>query len=249
MRALVVVAIVAGASAAHAEDAADLFEQGRKQKDAGDLVAACKSFEQSYALERAAGTALNVGECEENAGNWEYALELYEGAAKVFESEGQAVRAEFARKRAAKLRAAHAAKPTDEPAAPANTPKAKTWLLGVGIGATTISVLGVIGIVYSYSQINELESADLSGEYIGQPTVTEEDCGKVQFSSSELDAKFDDACAADQRLRWLIPTTFAAGVVGVTAIAYYLWTRPKQRSSSMAIMPTGSGGVVAAFEW
>lgn len=251
MRALVVAVIVSGAGTAHADEASDLFERGRTQKEAGDLAAACKSFEKSYELERAAGTALNLAECEERAGNWEYALELYEGAALVFAQSDRAESAVFARKRAAKLREAHAPKPLETPDEPkrVSTAKPKTWVLGVGIGATAVSVLGVIGVVYSYSEINAFERSDLSGEFIGQPTVTEKDCGKVQFMSAETNDKFAAACSADQRLQWLIPTTFVSGVVGVTAIAYYLWTRPKKKATSMAVIPTASGGVVATFEW
>jgi tetratricopeptide (TPR) repeat protein len=244
-----VAVLMAGADAsADNSEAARLFDEGRTLKETGDTDGACKNFARSYELERAAGTALNLAECEERAGNWEYALELYDGAAKVFEQSDRAESAKFARERADKLRAAHA--PKAEPAQPKQEqPSSKRWILGLGLGATAISAVGIVGMVISYNTMAEFQDTDVNGTW-SDPTkqiVTEDDCGKGEFSDASTQSKFVASCAARDRLAWMTPVTFVSGVVGVTAIAYYLWTRPKQRSS-VAIMPTGSG-MAAAFEW
>src|SRR5690349_15349424 len=219
-KALVVVVFIAGATTAHADEAADWFERGRVQKEQGDLVGACESFEKSYALEQAPGTALNVADCEERAGNWQYALELYEGAATVFERSESDTRARYARKRAEQLRAAHAPKPTSTPAAPQMEPEARdrTWLY-IGLGATTLSVLGIAGVVYSYHQMAEFQDAQITGEVIwddpnnSQYQVTQDDCGHVRFAEPSLNEKFSDACAAKTRAKWLFPATLGTGII------------------------------------
>ncbi len=45
-----------------------LFRQGRDAVNAGDLPTACEKFAQSYRLDPAAGTLLNLGDCEERRG-------------------------------------------------------------------------------------------------------------------------------------------------------------------------------------
>jgi tetratricopeptide (TPR) repeat protein len=249
--AFVAACIVAAAQPAWADsEASELFEQGRVLKDQGDLVAACKLFEQSYDLERAAGTALNLADCEESAGNWEHALELYDDAAKVFEENGRAESARFARERAEKLRAARAPKPTPVPAAPRNEPQASNLALGIGIGGLTVSALGVVGWILAKRDIDAFTSTEVSGTGTFPPVtnVTNDDCGEVTFLDPQVQRKFETACDAADRQAWLHPVTLVSGTVGVVAIVYYLWTKPK-RSKSIAVTPTASGGMVATFEW
>ncbi len=243
--------IVTGAQPAWADsEASQLFEQGRVQKEQGDLVAACKLFAESYDLERAAGTALNLAECEEAAGNWEHALELYEAAAKVFEQNGRAESARFARERAEKLRVARAPKPVEAPAAPPPEAKSNRLALGIGIGGVTVSAIGVVGWILAQREIDVFTSSEVTGTTLPPTTtnVTHEDCGDVLFLNSELQQKFENACDARDRQAWLGPVVLISGSVGIVAIAYYLWTKPK-RSKSIAITPTASGGVMATFEW
>src|SRR5262249_14339056 len=64
-------ALCALARPAFADDKADAdaaFREGRKALTAGNLAVACPLFEKSLLLDRAAGTALNLGDCEERAG-------------------------------------------------------------------------------------------------------------------------------------------------------------------------------------
>ena len=59
-----------------------LFREGRAAVDAGDLPKACSKFEQSYRLDPAPGTLLNLGDCEERRGRlataWERFNRMYD---------------------------------------------------------------------------------------------------------------------------------------------------------------------------
>jgi len=56
------------------------FEDGRDAATRGDYQLACNLFRQSYALDPAAGTLINLGDCEEHLGHPEAALAYYERA-------------------------------------------------------------------------------------------------------------------------------------------------------------------------
>lgn len=79
LRALAVaLAIGAAATGAHAETRADaLFQEGRKAMKASDWSGALESLSQSYKLEPAPGTLLNVAECETHLGQLVEALEHF----------------------------------------------------------------------------------------------------------------------------------------------------------------------------
>jgi hypothetical protein len=101
-----VVAMTASASEARADDAAAaqaLFDQGKKAMAAHDFAAACTEFEDSFRLDPAMGTLLNLADCKERIGKlasaWSLFLEL---AAKAREA-GQPDRARIGRQRAAAL--------------------------------------------------------------------------------------------------------------------------------------------------
>jgi hypothetical protein len=68
---LLVLALTPLAARADSADpaAADaLFREGRRAADAGNYAVACPKFEESYRLDPAPGTLLNLGDCEENRG-------------------------------------------------------------------------------------------------------------------------------------------------------------------------------------
>ncbi len=77
----------------------ELFEQGRTLAAEGKYVEACAKFDESYKLERAPGTALNYGDCQQNLGNLRRAWQLYDAAAKDFTRDKDG-RAPYARSRA-----------------------------------------------------------------------------------------------------------------------------------------------------
>lgn len=78
---LVVSTVLSWGMAAHAEGtaaAADtLFDRGRDALAKGDLDTACASFRASDQLEAAAGTRLNLGDCEERRGKVASAWEAF----------------------------------------------------------------------------------------------------------------------------------------------------------------------------
>jgi tetratricopeptide (TPR) repeat protein len=62
------------------ERSAALFYEGRSLLNKGRFAEACEKFQASLALKRAAGTLLNVANCQQAAGDWVAALESVEGA-------------------------------------------------------------------------------------------------------------------------------------------------------------------------
>lgn len=89
-------------SRAHADvrdaAAADaLFREGRKQMVAHNYVAACAKFQESYRLDPAAGTLLNLGDCEEKSGHLAVAWTFFREAERGL---GRDDRATIAKQRA-----------------------------------------------------------------------------------------------------------------------------------------------------
>jgi hypothetical protein len=95
-RAVIVLAVVAAAPAAHAEDrkdaAAALFAKARALVEAGDHAAACPMFEVSLELEPALGTELNLAQCWAEIGRLVDALALYEVLIEKTDEDGQEAR-------------------------------------------------------------------------------------------------------------------------------------------------------------
>ena len=98
-----VVAAVTFAASAHAETpaekAAKLFEQGRDLVAHNDYKRAFEVFTQSYELDRAVGTELNLADCLEHLDQPAKAIDLYRDAAKQLDAIGKAPQAKFARDR------------------------------------------------------------------------------------------------------------------------------------------------------
>lgn len=86
-RALLTVLLVVAPTFAHAEGvdpvtAEALFRAGRVAAEAGNYAVACPKFEESYRLDPALGTLLNLADCEENRGElaraWHHFRQLRE---------------------------------------------------------------------------------------------------------------------------------------------------------------------------
>ena len=104
----VIAAIVLHAARASAQPApdpkaAELFERGRDQLKRGETEAACGSFAESFAIEQADGTELNLADCQERLGHLADAWRLFEQTATLSAGKGNTVRADAARSRAAAL--------------------------------------------------------------------------------------------------------------------------------------------------
>ncbi len=80
-------ALVALASTARADGAGDaerLFREGVRLRDGGDFASACPKFADSFALDPAPGTLVNLGDCEVRIGKLIAAIEHYKLAIAGF---------------------------------------------------------------------------------------------------------------------------------------------------------------------
>jgi tetratricopeptide (TPR) repeat protein len=84
--------------AAEVTEASAMFQRGRDLAKAGRYAEACPLFDRSYALEPALGTALNLADCLERAGELRRAWQLFDRVAR--ESPSAQSRAKLARDRA-----------------------------------------------------------------------------------------------------------------------------------------------------
>ncbi|MFO0739309.1 MAG: hypothetical protein U0270_25660 [Labilithrix sp.] len=74
-------ALVSSVARADGPTADDLFREGRRLMEAGSLEQACVKFTESQRLDPAAGTLLNLAECEEKRGRLATAAATYKEAA------------------------------------------------------------------------------------------------------------------------------------------------------------------------
>lgn len=68
------------AQAAPSSDADRKFEEGRTAATSGEYGRACALFRESYEIDPATGTLMNIADCEEHLGNTAEALEIFERA-------------------------------------------------------------------------------------------------------------------------------------------------------------------------
>ena len=94
VRALVIVVALTATAGAQS---AKLFEEGRALAKDGKWSEACDKFAQSLELERAPGTLLNYGDCQEHLGHVALAWRLFDEAAQA---DTNVERSKFARQRA-----------------------------------------------------------------------------------------------------------------------------------------------------
>lgn len=100
---LVLSALLLGAPAQARSRAETLFDAGRTLMAAGRYAEACTRFAESQQLEPAAGTLLNLADCQEHLDLPADALKSFEQAAKLAAAGHQDKREAVARARAAKL--------------------------------------------------------------------------------------------------------------------------------------------------
>ncbi len=114
-----------------------LFREGRKLMTAGKLDDACNRFDESYRLDPAPGTLLNVAECARRRGKTATAWGQFLEAARVFRRRNEERRAQFADQEAKKLEPllAHLVVRADEP--PADLVVARD---GAEIGSTSLGL-------------------------------------------------------------------------------------------------------------
>jgi hypothetical protein len=100
-RLALVVVLVTGV--ARADDADQLFRDGRAHLRAGHIAEACTSFQKSFELEPAYGTLLNLGDCSEKLGRTASAWRAFKRAAELGSAEERPDRIELPRARALAL--------------------------------------------------------------------------------------------------------------------------------------------------
>jgi hypothetical protein len=88
-------------AAADESEADRLFRQGRAAADRGDYAVACDKFRASQELDPAAGTLLNLADCEQHRGRLATALRLFHDALQKLPARDD--RARIARERASAL--------------------------------------------------------------------------------------------------------------------------------------------------
>lgn len=96
-------AIVPAAHAQEKSKATQLFEEGRKLMRSESYAAACPIFEDSFTLDPAVGTALNLAHCYEKLGRLATSYQWHEKAATLAAANKQEARANFAREQMARL--------------------------------------------------------------------------------------------------------------------------------------------------
>jgi hypothetical protein len=214
--------------------ATQLFEQGRQRKDAGDVIGACESFEASYKLDPAPGTALNVGACAERAREWYRAWELYDTAATIFMRQSDN-RARFARARADAVLEAHRDEVEAGPPKIGDTPvfveRQQDWRRGlkVVVGASLgLSAIGGLFWLHADQQISAYRDGT-AFSIAGQPLAAPANCGTPAIATNPADRnRFDEACAAHDRKAVIVPLTVVTAVIGVGALIAVLSTKPER---------------------
>ena len=99
----VVLVVLSCAAIVHAQPnprAAELFEQGRDLARQGQYAAACQRFAESFALDHAPGTQLNLADCHEHQGHLAIAWHFYDAAATEFKRLDDVKREAYAREHA-----------------------------------------------------------------------------------------------------------------------------------------------------
>ena len=107
----------------------------------------------------------------------------------------------------------------------------------VGLGGAGV---GAIFLGYSYFKIRDYDSATVApgtqwdpknGDPRGTGSVGDGDCGEGNFvggNASSVQGKFDAACSAKSRMKWLVPVTAGLAVIGAGALIYVLVSKDEE---------------------
>lgn len=221
--ALLLTAAPAAAGAGDAASAATLFRDGREAAKRGDYTTACAKLEESYRLDAAVGTLLNVADCEEHLGKIASAWQRYQQAVEQLPPSDR--RGTIAKQRAQKLekRLPHLTV-TLEKTAPAGT-KVRRGEVELGAGSLG-TALPVDPGTYKVT-VTAPEREDRSFEI----TVREQDAGQIEVSPGKAlpksEARPTTGPSASPTTGGMSPlrvTGLAMGGVGVAGLAVGLAT-------------------------
>jgi hypothetical protein len=144
--------------------------------------------------------------------------------------------------------------------------KSKTmWKVAAAVGLGGAAITGAVWGYSYFGPIRTYETASL-GEFVGPKeadgTVGANQCGG-DFVNDGDQKKFDDACAAYSRTKWLAPVTIGLAAVGVGALIYVMVsgddeerpaavtgrrTKKRQFAVTPVVSPDG-GGASVRFDW
>jgi hypothetical protein len=144
--------------------------------------------------------------------------------------------------------------------------KSKTmWKVAAAVGIGGAAITGAVWGYSYFGPIRSYEGASL-GMFDGTPaadgTVGSAQCGKGTFSGTDQD-KFEDACAAYSRTKWLAPVTIGLAAVGFGALVYVMVSKDDEerpaavtgrraKKRQFAVTPVVSpdgGGASVRFDW
>jgi tetratricopeptide (TPR) repeat protein len=243
--------------------ATKLFDEARALLAQGKIAEACPVFEQSYALEPAPGTGLNVADCAERAGDVARARKLYEDAARAFDKAGKTNRANFARNRLANL---DKAKPPEPPpkapepveqgrvvarelkretegtvSAPENDHRVSKRVAIVG-GALTLVSTGIV--LYAGHTAREYQSGTGAVNAEGRP-LGSRDCADQTPIAGNIEG-FQSACNWRFASFFAFPTLVLAGTTTVVTLIYIAATPKRPAGSGLAVRPVMAPGTLGA---
>jgi tetratricopeptide (TPR) repeat protein len=251
---VVVCLLAAHARAGGKREAAKLFEEGRELVAQARFAEACERFAQSNELERAAGTELNLGDCEEHLGHLAEAWRWFDDAATLWEQDdGEEKRATYARNRAdtvkqrlAETKTARVDAPADTvpaaPPAPAPASHRDGWRVAFW-GAAVVAVAGVGVYVYGKNEVDDArDQLCHGGAYASKP--------ECQFPVTLTQVKVDELNAQGDRGRELaIAGSVAAGLAGAFAAVSLYEGYLKRVTVAPIVAPGGGGGASLGFTW
>lgn len=220
--ALLLTAAPAGAGTGDAASAATLFREGREAAKRGDYATACAKLEESYRLDAAVGTLLNVADCEEHLGKIASAWQRYQQATEQLPPSDR--RGTIAKQRAQKLeKLLPHLTVTLEKTAPAGT-KVRRGEVELGAGSLG-TALPVDPGTY---KVTVTAPGREDGRF--EITVREQDAGQIEVSPGKVlpksEARSAEAPALPARggMSPLRVTGLVVGGVGVAGLAAGLAT-------------------------
>jgi len=220
--------------------AAELFERGRLDVvQRADYATACALFEQSYGLDMAPGTALNIGDCNEHLGRLADALRWYEEAEHLFAAAQESDRETIAHGRADAVRARMA---TPAPAASGRT----AWRATFWISAATTLAGGAVWL-YGYNQMNDATDKLCAG---GAYTTINASCPVPAMPLTKDQVSALNLQGNRGRTDTIIGggTAFLASAVAAIAL-YEGYLRPEPKRAHDVVIVPALGGAVVSGAW
>lgn len=240
-----------------------IFAEGRKLAKDGKWDEACPKFEESYRLDPAVGTQINLATCYDKIGDLEAAVETFRTARLALEPGKDDKRIAYVDEQIADLEAriATAAPPTPETAPPpvepapeASAPESSVtanaalttstpddgsslrYRRYAGIGLAAVGGVGLVGgILYGSNASRKLnEAKTLCGEELV--------CADATFAQGQ-----SLIAEARSSATWSTALFVGGGVAIAGGVALYLMSQDEERSTAISPTVTNDSVGVSAF--